>query len=215
MIDFHGIKNIVGTFYQPSAIIIDFETLQTLPKRQLLSGFGEIIKCGLIKDKKFFENVTSKIPEDFSQSELIDIVERANEIKSEVVQNDETESGYRKILNYGHNIGHAIEALSLDSDKPLLHGEAVSIGMVTENEIAIQMGLLASETAETIKKALSKTGLPTEIPDFATDEIINKMKLDKKNIDGKMIFTLLKQIGEGTIHQTVSEDIIRRVLQKK
>lgn len=212
MINFGGIKNIVGTFYQPSAVIIDVDTLQSLPKRQLFSGFAEIIKHGLIKDKSYFELVTSKKPENFSQTELIDIIERSNEIKAEIVQNDEYENGLRKIANYGHSIGHAIEALSFETDKPLLHGEAVSIGMVLENEIAVQLGLQQKETSDIIKKALTNAELPTKIPDLNANEIINKLKSDKKNIDKKMIFTLLKQIGVGVIDQTVPENIIKKAI---
>ncbi|HSX08977.1 MAG TPA: 3-dehydroquinate synthase [Candidatus Saccharimonadales bacterium] len=215
MIDFYGIKNIVGTFYQPSAVIIDVETLQSLPKRQILSGFAEIIKHGIIRDEDYFQLVTSKKPMDFSKTELIDIIERSNEIKSEIVQNDENENGLRKIVNFGHSIGHAIEALSLGTDKPLLHGEAVSIGMVIESNIAVKVGLLPKSDAEVIKQSLHDVELPVEIPDFKTEDIIEKMKLDKKNLDGKMIFTLLKKIGEGVINQTVTEETIREVITAK
>lgn len=215
MIDFHGIKNIVGTFYQPSAVIIDVETLKTLPERQLLNGFAEIIKHGLIKDKSYFELVTSKKPADFSQKELVAIIARSNEIKAEVVQKDEKESGSRKIVNYGHTVGHAIEALSLETDKPLLHGEAISIGMVVENKIAVENGLLSKADAELIKNSLENAGLPVEVPDFKADDILEKMKLDKKNVGGKINFTFLKQIGEGVINQTASEEIIKEVLTAK
>jgi len=212
MINFAGIKNIVGTFYQPSAVIIDVETIKTLPARQLLNGFAEIIKHGLIKDKQYFDLVTSKKPTDFSQEELIEIIARSNVIKAEFVESDEKESGMRKIVNYGHTIGHAIEALSLESKKSLLHGEAISIGMVAENKIAVEIGLLSEKNAELVKKTLENTGLPVEIPDFPIDEIIEKMKSDKKNTGGTINFTLLKSIGEGVINQTVSEEIIRKTL---
>jgi 3-dehydroquinate synthase len=214
MISFGGIKNIVGTFHQPSAVIIDVDTLETLPERQLLNGFAEIIKHGLIKDKEYFELVTRKKPNDFSQEELIEIIARSNEIKAGVVQEDEKESGYRKIVNYGHTIGHAIEALSLETDNPLLHGEAVSIGIVAENKIAVEIGMLSKEDAEMVKKSLENAGLPVEISDFNADTIIEKMKLDKKNMDGKINFTLLKTIGKAIINQTVSEDIIKNSLMK-
>ena len=213
MIDFHGIKNVVGTFHQPSAVVIDVQTLKTLSKKQLLSGFAEIIKTGLIKDETFYHFVTSKMPSDFSESELIEIITRSCEIKSEIVQSDEKESGKRKLLNYGHTIGHALEALSLETKNPLLHGEAISIGMVLENNIAIHKGMLSQETAEKAKKSLQSAGLPTDIPDLNTEDIMQKMKLDKKNAGGKISFTLLKQIGEAVIDQTVSDDAIRKALQ--
>jgi len=212
MIDFDGIKNIVGTFYQPSAVIIDVETIKTLPERQMFSGFAEIIKHGLINDKNYFEKVTSKKPMEFTQTELIEIIERSNVIKAEIVRNDENEKDLRKIVNYGHNIGHAIEALSLETNSPLLHGEAVSIGMVVESEISRLMGLLSEKETHVIKNSLIKSGLPTNMPNFTIDEIINKMKLDKKNVGDKLIFTLLKQIGEGVINQTVTEETIKKAL---
>jgi 3-dehydroquinate synthase len=214
MIDFHGIKNIVGTFYQPSAVIIDVQTLKTLPERQLLNGFAEIIKHGLIKDKTYFELVTSKKPAEFSESELTEIIAMSNQIKASIVQEDEKEEGIRKLVNYGHTIGHAIEALSLETENPLLHGEAITIGMVIENEIALHNKLLSKEDAEQVKQLLKKTGLPIEIPHYQTDALIAKMKLDKKNAQGKINFTLLKTIGEATINQMVPEDIIRNILTR-
>lgn len=212
MIDFAGIKNIVGTFYQPAAVAIDIATLETLPRREFLSGFGEIIKCGLIKDKKFFETVTNKKPEDFSQKELTNIITKSCEIKAAIVQADETESDMRKLINFGHTIGHAVEALSLETNKPLLHGEAVSIGMVAESHLAGEIGLLKDEAIKTIREKLDASGLPTKIPDFPIDAMIEKMKSDKKNVGGAINFTLLTAIGEGVINQTASEATIRKVL---
>ena len=112
-------------------------------------------------------------------------------------------------------IGHAIEALSLETDRPLLHGEAISIGMVVENEIAVQTGLLSEGDAILIKKTLANAGLPIKIPDFQTKDIMAKMKSDKKNVGGKINFTLLKQLGQAVINQTVSEEIINEVLSAK
>ena len=120
-IDFSGIKNLIGTFNQPIGVIIDVQTLSSLPKREFLSGFAEIIKHGLIKDRKYFEKVTSKHPLEFNQDTLIDIIERSCKIKAEIVEADEIENGPRKLLNFGHTIGHAIESLSLESSTPLLH----------------------------------------------------------------------------------------------
>ncbi len=215
MISFHGIKNVVGTFYQPSAVIIDITTLNTLPPRQLLNGFAEVIKHGLILDKNYFELVTSKNPKEFNESELIEIISRSNEIKADVVQKDEKESGYRKLVNFGHTVGHAVEAISLETDKPLLHGEAVSIGMVAENQIAVAKGLLSETDAQQIKVALKYTELPVDIPHYKPEEILQKMQLDKKNADGKINFTLLKTIGEAVIDQTATEEFIKKALNFK
>jgi len=212
--DFAGIKNLIGNFTQPKAILIDVMTLQTLPKREFVAGFAEIIKHGLIKDKQYFEQVTEKNPLLFSKEELIEIIYNSCVIKANVVQNDETENENRKILNFGHTIGHAIEAISLETDTPLLHGEAVSIGMAAEAAIAQKIGLLSEEEAILIKNKLNDTGLPTDIPHYKIKAIFEKMLSDKKNARGKINFTLLKHIGEAVINQTVPETVIKEVLKK-
>ena len=205
MIDLHGIKNIVGTFYQPTAVIIDVTTLQSLPKNQLLSGFAEIIKHGLIKDADYFELVTSKRPEEFSLEEMTDIIKRSCEIKAQVVIEDEKESGQRKLLNFGHTIGHAVEALSLETSKPLLHGEAISIGMLKEAELAVNNGMLSQKDLDYMTSKLAKTGLPTALQQINTEELLQKMRLDKKNARGEINFTLITSIGEGIINQILSK----------
>ncbi|PJC82535.1 3-dehydroquinate synthase, partial [Candidatus Roizmanbacteria bacterium CG_4_8_14_3_um_filter_35_14] len=111
-------------------VIIDVKTLKTLPKRELISAFGEIIKHGVISGQKHFDLVTSKKPEEFNQRELIKIIKQSIKIKSNIVQKDPKEKDLRKVLNFGHTIGHAIESLSWKTDSPLLHGEAVAIGIV-------------------------------------------------------------------------------------
>lgn len=210
--DFGEIKNLIGNFTQPQAVIIDVTTLQTLPKREFLSGFAEIIKHGLILDKDYFEKVTSKNPLAFSKEELVEIIARSCEIKAAVVQNDEKESGNRKLLNFGHTIGHAVEALSLETDKPLLHGEAVSIGMVAEAMLAQELGLISASEVTVIQNVLKNAGLPITLPDFPIKTLITKMQSDKKNTGGKINFTLLKELGIGIINQTVLEKTINKVL---
>jgi 3-dehydroquinate synthase len=118
-IDFAGVKNLIGSFNQPEAVIIDTDTFKTLPDREFVSGFGEIIKHGLISDTDYFNTVTSKKPRDFSEEELTDIIAKSCEIKAGIISSDEKESGNRKLLNFGHTIGHALESLSLDSDNYL------------------------------------------------------------------------------------------------
>lgn len=216
-IDFAGVKNLIGTFNQPVGVIIDVETLQTLPKRELISGFGEMIKHGLIADIDYFEKVTGKHPEDFSQEELVDLITRSCEIKKAIVEQDETESGKRKLLNFGHTIGHAIESLSLETDQSLLHGEAVSIGMVAEAKISQLQNLISEEDLEKIKKTLHATGLPTSLQDHEVakqshETILQKMQSDKKNERGQINFTLLSSIGKAIINQNVSDDIITEAI---
>lgn len=211
-IDFAGIKNLIGTFNQPIAVIIDVKTLESLPKRELISGFGEMIKHGLIADKAYFEKVTSKAPLEFSQEELIELIAQSCATKKELIEQDETESGVRKIVNFGHTVGHAIEALSLESDNPLLHGEAVSIGMIAEAKISQMQNMLSIEDFQTIENALTNAGLPTAISGLQTEDIIKKMQSDKKNFSGQINFTLLQTIGKGVINQKASEEIIKQAI---
>ncbi len=210
-INFLGIKNLIGTFQQPVAVIIDIDILSTLPQREFISGFAEIIKHGLIADKKYFRIVTAKKPQDFSKLELIEIIQKSCQIKIDIVTEDEKEDGIRKLLNFGHTIGHAVEAISLQTDKPLLHGEAISIGMFVEGQISKLLGLLSDEENKIIEQSLIKAGLPTTLV-VPVDEVLEKMKSDKKNIKGETKFTLLEGIGKAVINKTVDESVIRKAL---
>jgi 3-dehydroquinate synthase len=213
-IDFANIKNLVGTFNQPIAVIIDAQTLTTLPKREFLSGFAEIIKHGLIKDQKYFERITSKQPLKFTKDEMLDIIAESCQIKADIVQNDEIENNERKILNFGHTIGHAIESLSLETSTPLLHGEAISIGMLAEAEISHYMNLLTAADLKLIREALIEAELPVFINDVEIEKVLKKIKSDKKNEKGKVNFTLLRGIGSALYNQNVSETLIAEVVTK-
>lgn len=194
-IDFGEVKNIVGAFVQPKAVLIDVNTLRTLPDREFQAGFAEIIKHGLIRNIEYFQHVTSKKPRNFSEKEMIEIITKSCEIKAQVVQADPTEQGERKILNFGHTIGHAIESLLLSTDHALLHGEAISIGMVAEAKIAQLQGYIEIEELRTIEKSLINAGLPIRIKELPHTEIMLKMKMDKKNSHGKIKWTLLRGLG--------------------
>lgn len=206
-----GIKNLVGSFQQPIAVIIDVDTLVSLPGREFISGFAEIIKHGVVADKEYFQFVLSKKPQEFSQTELIEIIERSCRIKADIVAKDEKEGGSRKLLNFGHTIGHAVEAISQESNKPLLHGEAISIGMIAEGKLSRLLGLLSDDEYNILEQSLIKAGLPTSLG-LPIDEVLKKIKSDKKNIKGETKFTLLEGIGKGVINQTIDESIIRKVL---
>jgi len=200
-IDFIGIKNGIGVFKDPIGTIIDVETLKTLPKRELTAAFGEIIKHGVIFGREYFNLVTSKKPEEFDQDELIEIIKRSIKIKSDIVKKDPKEDGLRKVLNFGHTIGHAIESLSWKTNNPLLHGEAVAIGMIIESSLACpSQPILTSEVrirvAEQIKKAVINAGLPTKIKITNSEEILKIILSDKKNIKGNILMSLPKRIGK-------------------
>lgn len=209
-----GIKNLVGTFTQPRHVIIDPDLLATLPKRQLVAGFGEIIKHALIASESHAQKATAKQPSEFSPAELADIIAESCSIKQSIVADDITERGQRKKVNFGHTIGHAIESLSLKTDKPLLHGEAISIGMMAETYISEELGLIDSQVVQTVKSLLETAGLPTSYNGLNVSNIITKMKSDKKNSAGEINFTLLTKIGDCAIDQTASTPIIIAALQK-
>lgn len=213
-IDFAGVKNLIGTFNQPLAVIIDPGTLASLPKREFISGFAEIIKHGLIINRKYFDLVTSKHPLRFTENETAEIIFKSVQIKAKVVQDDETEKGIRKILNFGHTVGHAVEALSLKTANPLSHGEAVSIGMTAEAIISHLTGMISISDLQLIRQSLIHADLPVSITHLEIKKIMQKMQLDKKNEKGEINFTLLKRIGKAVINQTVPDSLIIQALEQ-
>ncbi len=211
-INFNGIKNYIGAFQQPIGVVIDVNTLSTLSERVYTQGFAEIIKHGLIAERTYFDYVTSKKPKDFNTSELTQMLAKSNEIKARIVEEDQKERGIRKIVNFGHTIGHAIESLSFETDKPYLHGEAVLIGMIAETKISELTGLLKPEDAAIIYERLSKLGLPVSVSKIKTEDILKKIKTDKKVVKGQVNWTLLDSIGHAIINQKVDDKIVEKAL---
>jgi len=213
-INFVGIKNGIGLFNPPVGVIIDVHTLSTLPRREFLSGFSEIIKHGIIADKKYFEFVTSKKPAEFSKKELVSIIKRSCEIKASIVEADEKETGFRKTLNFGHTIGHAIEELKLETNALLHHGEAVAIGMVAESKLAELLGMFNKHDLEKIKKGIIRAGLPTSISNISTEKMMDKMLSDKKNRNGKILWSLPEKIGSAKFNIEASEQLIINAIKQ-
>ncbi len=209
--DFAGIKNLIGTFSQPVAIVIDTQTLATLPDAEFVSGFAEIIKHGLIRDARYYEQVTARPPRQFSEAELERIIYRSCQIKAEIVAADPKEGGARKLVNFGHTIGHAIEALSLEGPMPLLHGQAVAIGMVAEAKLSELLGMIAPTDVMRLAHGLARAGLPTACQVDA-QAARAKMRSDKKNKKGSINFTLLKSIGEAVYDRTPPNELIDQAL---
>jgi len=201
-IDMDHVKNIIGTFTQPKAVFIETEFLKTLDARQLLSGFAEVIKHGLIYDVNLFNQVKNIQAEEVTP----EIIYRSIQIKNEVVTQDPFEKGLRKILNFGHTIGHAIESYSLSHDEnPLLHGEAIAIGYICEGYLSQKLNGLSktdlNEICNTIKRLYPKYMLNPE--NYAA--YIDYMKNDKKNNSGRINCSLLKAIGMCSINSYCSE----------
>lgn len=191
-IDMDHVKNIIGTFAQPKAVFIEPAFLETLSSRQICSGFAEIIKHGLIYDRQFFNRILETAPGRVNA----DVIYRSVEIKNEVVNIDPYERGLRKILNFGHTIGHAIESYSLKHDNdPLLHGEAIAIGFICEAFLSSRRnGLPESELAE-IKSFVFKHFPKYDLKRESFKDLMELMRNDKKNRDGQINFSLLSRIG--------------------
>src|SRR3989344_5850139 len=206
-------KNLIGTFNQPITVLCEIDFLSTLPDRTFLEGFGEIIKHGIVADKTYFDFVTSKKPREFNTSELSKIILGSINIKAKIVNDDEKEKGIRKLINFGHTIGHGVEALSQNTDHPLSHGEAISIGMVVEAKISMLLGLISNTEVSQIIQSLNNAGLPTSLPNISVKDLIEKINSDKKIEAGSIKWTLIEEIGKGIINQEVDEKIIITALK--
>jgi 3-dehydroquinate synthase len=213
-------KNLVGIFHPPAAVLVDPQLLATLPLRELRAGLAEALKHGAIADAPYLHDVASGAPRLLSTTgpksdSMLSLIVRSIEIKADIVSRDEREEGLRKILNFGHTIGHAIELISGFS---LLHGEAVAIGMALESELAERVGVAQAGTAATVIKSLQAAGLPTAIPpEFRGGAVIEAMRSDKKGRSGRLAFALPLRIGAMAGENTgwavsVSDDQLREVL---
>jgi 3-dehydroquinate synthase len=191
-IDLGTVKNIIGTFTQPQAVFISSEFLKTLDKRQLVSGYAEVIKHGLIYDREYFNALKSISAEKITQEAIY----RSVQIKNEVVTTDPFEKGLRKILNFGHTIGHAVESYSLANDPaPLLHGEAIAVGMICESFLSHKKNGLAIEDLNHIIEVIQSIFPYYTFNDTIYPDLLAVMQNDKKNINGKIGFALLNSIG--------------------
>ncbi len=205
-------KNLVGAFYQPQCVFIDTDVLQSLPKDELLNGLAEVLKYGVIYDADFFNflgnNRIAILDMDMTVVEAV--IARCCTIKAEVVMADEKEADLRRILNYGHTLGHAVEAAS---DFAIPHGMAVSMGMVAVNKLAVAGGLLTPERAERIQSVIDAFGLPIEIPaHLDRQRMVDYLQTDKKSVGGRPFFVLPTQIGKVVISDDVETSIIVEAL---
>jgi len=211
-IDFGGLKNMVGTFTNPLAILCDTLMLSTLPEREFRSGFAEVIKHALISDKKLFAKLSEADFGAMDEEELAQILADSCKIKCEVVSKDSNEKGLRKILNFGHTVGHAIEMISQDTPEPLLHGEAISIGMVAEARLSLLAGLITKQDFESIEKILQKAQLPVRVEKKFKNKIYGKMLGDKKNEQKKIKWVLLKGVGKAVIDEEQPDRLINKAI---
>lgn len=209
-IDHQFLKNIIGTFAEPEQIFVFPEFLNTLPFEELRSGFAEMLKHGLITDEKHWIDLISI--QNLSPENIFRFIETSMKIKQNVVELDFTEQNIRKTLNFGHTIGHAIESLFLLKETPIMHGEAVAMGMICETRISFLNDLISEETSNTIILNLQKFYPQIDISDFSLEDILNLMKNDKKNSHGNINFSLLNGIGNSTFNCFVSIENIKNSL---
>ncbi len=205
-------KNLIGAFYQPKAVYIDIALLKTLPGEELLGGLAEVIKHGIIRDKEFFSFLEEErqLILDLDQEMIEKTVYTCCRIKADVVAEDEREGGIRKILNYGHTIGHAVEGAS---DFSLIHGLAVSIGMVAAARLAVAADKLSAEESEKIYRILSDYKMPVEVPaDLDRKRIKRYILRDKKAVSGQVFYVLPTEIGKTCVTDKVTDEQVDLVL---
>jgi 3-dehydroquinate synthase len=206
--NFNGLKNTIGTFSAPIAIISDTSFLTTLPEREYRSGFAEIIKHSLIKDIHLFNFLLKKKFTSLNGKDLGEILSVSTTIKCEIVHKDPFEKNERKKLNFGHTVGHAVEMACVD----LLHGEAIAIGMIAEARMSLLSGSLPGEKFRQIEKLIRKAGLPNTISAAYKNVISKKMLSDKKNVNNQIRWAFLEDIGKVKVDIPLPDKIVNEGL---
>ncbi len=211
-------KNLVGLFHQPRIVIADTALLATLPRRELLAGYAEVVKYGALGDAQFFEWLEQHAARALAGNEtaIVRAVAHSCRMKADIVARDERETGDRALLNLGHTFGHALEAATGFSQR-LIHGEAVAIGMVLAFDLSVKLGLCPGQDAQRFRRHLQAVGLPSSIADIPgaranAGELVRHMAHDKKVSDGKLTFILLRGLGQAFITRDVPLDAVKDVL---
>ncbi|MBO6949999.1 MAG: 3-dehydroquinate synthase [Rhodospirillales bacterium] len=213
-------KNLIGAFHQPRAVITDTLTLDTLPMRERLCGYAEVVKYGVINDREFFDwlQVNGKKVLAGDTGARREAIMRSCANKAEIVAADEREAGLRALLNLGHTFGHALEA-QVGFDDDLKHGEAVAIGMVMALDLSVRLAMISEAERDLLKQHLDDVGLPTDIKNLAggnwtSDALLEHMGRDKKTQDGKLTFILARAIGNSIVADDVDPETVRVVLDQ-
>ncbi|PIR31702.1 MAG: 3-dehydroquinate synthase [Alphaproteobacteria bacterium CG11_big_fil_rev_8_21_14_0_20_44_7] len=207
-------KNLIGAFYQPKLVLADTSLLETLPEREFLSGYAEVVKYGLIDNAEFFQWLTENCLD--NKENLQQAIYESCKAKAEIVSADEREAGKRALLNFGHTFGHALEAETGFSDK-LLHGEAVSLGMLMAFKFSAELGYCSLQDMKKVEEYFVKSDLPTDplkyLEEWNAEKLVEHMRLDKKVKNGKMVFILARGIGEAFIAEDVEEKTLLNFLR--
>ena len=206
-VDLRAGKNLVGAFHQPRAVVADVGFLETLPMRERVAGLAEVVKCGFIVDAGLLDLI-ERAGTTLSPEQELEVIARAVRVKADVVSSDETESGRRAILNFGHTVGHALEAAS---GYGLLHGEAVALGMVAALDLGAALGLGAPALAERARAVLSALGLPIDYERRLEGDALAGIAVDKKRRGSTIRFVFVPQPGETRIVEITPADIARHL----
>lgn len=204
-------KNMVGVFHQPKRVVVDLETLETLPRREFAAGIAEIVKIAAVADAAFLDRIESRLTTliDRDPGALVEVIARACELKAGIVGEDEREEGRRAVLNLGHTFGHAIETAS--GYGAWLHGEAIGCGLVLAADLSVRLGLLERGQAERLGRIAAGASLPTTPPPIPLERWLSLMRGDKKAAGGELRFVLLHGIGRAVV-RTVSERVLCETL---
>ncbi|MGB6086926.1 3-dehydroquinate synthase [Parvibaculum sp.] len=214
-------KNLAGAFHQPRLVLADTDALETLPMREFLAGYAEVVKYGLIGDRDFFDWLETNLDrlKAGDVEARIHAIVKSCEAKAATVAADEREGGVRALLNLGHTFGHALEAATGFSDR-LVHGEGVAIGMALAFDLSARLGLCPGQDAVRVRNHLERAGLPSRLSDIKgslpdADGLISLMGQDKKVVDGKLTFILARGIGEAFITRDVDPEALRALLRER
>ncbi|MFP8873136.1 MAG: 3-dehydroquinate synthase [Myxococcota bacterium] len=200
-------KNLVGAFHQPRLVWIDAAVLRTLPPRMVSAGMAEVIKAAAIRDRGLLDVLEDQMDEllALDPRKLLPVLERACAIKADVVARDERESGLRMILNFGHTLGHAIEALQ--RFRGVLHGEAVAMGMVYAAQRSVDLGLAPPRTRPRLEAVIRRAGLPTELPEFSRKAYLSALQVDKKRRDEHIRYVVLSRLGRARVISLTPQEV--------
>ncbi|MEK7867504.1 MAG: 3-dehydroquinate synthase [Planctomycetota bacterium] len=207
-------KNLIGSFYHPRTVLADPAVLSTLPRRELVSGMAEVVKCGVIRHEGFFHFVERNVEKFYALDRFVteEVIATCVSVKAEIVEKDEREDGIRAILNYGHTVGHALETIG--AYRRFRHGEAIAIGMSCAARVALHLGLADAELVESQDHLLARLGLPTAVRGVRANAVLSTMRTDKKRRAGKVRMILPTQIGRVQIVDDVDPSALRSALSE-
>ena len=207
-------KNLIGAFHQPAVVVLDPQLLTTLPRREFRSGLYEVVKYGMIASRPLFDRLVGQIKAVFAHDPdvLVPAIEESCRIKAEVVSKDERESGLRRILNYGHTVGHALEAVT--KYRRFRHGEAIAFGMLAAADLATARGALAETSRQALANLIAALGPLPVVADIAIGDVLEAIRRDKKVVNGRLHFVIAIDIGATMTIDDVTEDELKAVLAR-